>query len=91
MREIGSCSRGQGNDIGTATDDADGAARALKAAKFKGKLLQAVEFFGPSDTLDRVLIVGLGEAKEQDAHGLRRVGGSDRSRASPRCRAMSRS
>ena len=71
---------GQGTDVGTATGDADGAARALKAAKFKGKLLQTVELFGTSDALDRLLIVGLGEAKERDANGLRRVGGTIGSR-----------
>ena len=71
---------GQGTDVGTATGDADGAARALKAAKFKGKLLQIVELFGTSDALDRLLIVGLGEVKERDANGLRRVGGTIGSR-----------
>ncbi len=54
----------------------EGLTRAIKASRFKGGKSQSLSLLVPAGTrLDRVLVLGLGKAKEIDAPGLQAAGG----------------
>ncbi len=54
----------------------EGLTRAIKASRFKGEKSQSLSLLVPAGTrLDRVLVLGLGKAKEIDAPGLQAAGG----------------
>jgi len=51
--------------------------RAMKASRFKGKASQSLTILAPAGTrLDRILLLGLGKAKDMDARGAQNAGGS---------------
>ncbi len=52
-------------------------ARALKAAKFEGGVLKGLEILAPAGgNLDRLVLVGLGDPAEMNAHDWLRLGGA---------------
>ena len=62
---------------GSKLDPGKTVARAVKAAKFEGGVLKSLEILAPSGgNLDRLVLVGLGDPAEMNAHDWLRLGGA---------------